>query len=547
MFEKQQRKIKRSAKLISVLSKYGFHDVLSRMNGGKQTEIPASQESLSSGTIYERIRMAIEEMGPTFVKLGQSFSNREDIIPTELALELQKLQDRVEVIEMDVPNILESELGIIVDEHFREIITQPIASASIAQVYKAFLKEGTPVILKVKKPNVQKMIEDDLMLVKDLVFLINNYFEIAKQLNLKNAVATFEKSLLEEVSLINEKNNILQFAFNYKNNSETYVPKVYDEYCNNNILCMEFVEGVKVTSKEELIKNNIDPVKVSETGLRLFISQILDYGFFHADPHAGNILVLKDGRIVFIDFGAVGQIQPNDKEILENLILSFVSKNTYKIIRGLKKMAVSYDIPDDRKFEAEVQGILNYVHGTSIKNIDAQEIINRMRNILKDNRLFMPDYFYLLFKGISLIEGVGRSINPELDVVKSLSPYSRKIMSRKLNPANLMNKGFNKVIDFANNVDEIPTELRSILQKLDDNKFTITSEIKNIESTNHLIKSSIINLILAMVLCANIISTALLWIGKVGPQISDIFIFPIFGVVISAILIGILTLRLLRI
>lgn len=547
MFEKQQRKIKRSAKLISVLSKYGFHDVLSRMNGGKQTEIPASQESLSSGTIYERIRMAIEEMGPTFVKLGQSFSNREDIIPAELALELQKLQDRVEVIEMDVPNILESELGIIVDEHFREIITQPIASASIAQVYKAFLKDGTPVILKVKKPNVQKMIEDDLMLVKDLVFLINNYFEIAKQLNLKNAVATFEKSLLEEVSLINEKNNILQFAFNYKNNSETYVPKVYDEYCNNNILCMEFVEGVKVTSKEELINNNIDPVKVSETGLRLFISQILDYGFFHADPHAGNILVLKDGRIVFIDFGAVGQIQPNDKEILENLILSFVSKNTYKIIRGLKKMAVSYDIPDDRKFESEVQGILDYVHGTSIKNIDAQEIINRMRNILKDNRLFMPDYFYLLFKGISLIEGVGRSINPELDVVKSLSPYSRKIMSRKLNPANLMNKGFNKVIDFANNVDEIPTELRSILQKLDDNKFTVTSEIKNIESTNHLIKSSIINLILAMVLCANIISTALLWIGKVGPQISDIFIFPIFGVVISAILIGILTLRLLRI
>ncbi|MCT2408881.1 AarF/UbiB family protein [Chryseobacterium antibioticum] len=548
MFDKQQRKLKRSARLISVLSKYGFKDMLARMNTGNKQE-PVSDdpdEVISKGTVYERIRLVLEELGPTFVKLGQTFSNREDLLPPELIQELQKLQDKVDMVDMDVEEILENEFNISVKDHFLEIQKEPLATASIAQVYKAVLLDGSPVILKLKKADVQTLIEDDLLLIKDLEKLVSAYSEIGEKLNLKQAISTFEKSLLEEVSLINEKENILHFARNFKNNKETYVPKIYEEFSNNNILCMEFIDGIKVTDKAALLAHDIDPVKVSEVGLRLFVSQILDYGFFHADPHAGNILVKKNGKIVFIDFGAVGKIQPNDKEILENLIVSFVAKNPHKIVRYLKKMAVSYEIPDERRFENDVEDILNFVHSSSLQDINVQVIINKMKDILKDNRLYMPDYFYLLFKGISLIEGVGRTINPDLDIVKSLHPYTRKILTKKISPKNLLKTGMDRMLNFTDNVDEIPKELRSVLQKLDDNKFTVSSEIKNIEKTNQLIKSSIINLILAMILGANIIATAIVFTSESGPKIGEMSLVAVLGFVFSVILVLVLLLRVTR-
>ncbi|PTT76742.1 ABC1 kinase family protein [Chryseobacterium sp. HMWF001] len=547
MFDKQQRKLKRSARLISVLSKYGFKDMLARMNGGTKDEIPSnSDEVVSKGTVYERIRLVLEELGPTFVKLGQSFSNREDLLPPELLQELQKLQDKVETVEMNVEEILENEFSISVKDHFAQVQKLPLATASIAQVYRATLIDGTEVILKIKKADVQSVIEDDLLLIKDLEKLVSSYSEIGEKLNLKQAISTFEKSLLEEVSLINEKENILQFRRNFKNSKETYVPKVYEEFSNNNVLCMEFIDGIKVTDTATLLQYNIDPVNISETGLRLFVSQILDYGFFHADPHAGNILLKKDGKVVFIDFGAVGKIPPNDKEVLENLIVSFVAKNPHKIVRFLKKMAISYEIPDERRFENDVEDILNFVHSTSLKEINAQVIINKMKDVLKDNRLQMPDYFYLLFKGISLIEGVGRTINPDLDVVKSLHPYTKKIFTKKISPKNIVKTGMDRMLMFTDNVDEIPKELRSVLQKLDENKFTVSSEIKNIEKTNQLIKSSIINLILAMVLGANIIATAIVFSSESGPRIGELFLVAVLGFIFSIFLVIVILLRVTR-
>ena len=438
MFDKQQRKLKRSGKMISVLSKYGFKDLISRMKDGGRNSEKLPDDVSAKENVYERIRLVLEELGPTFVKMGQAFSNREDLMPPEMIIELQKLQDRVEEIEMDVEQILENEFNISAKDHFLSIDKKPLAAASIAQVYRATLTDGTDVILKIKKPSVQSLIEDDLLLIKDLIKLVSTYSEMGSKLNLKQAIATFEKSLLEEISFINEKNNILQFERNFKGYKETYIPKVFDEFSNNNVLCMEFIDGIKVTDVEELRRHDIDPVKISELGLKLFVSQILDFGFFHADPHAGNMMVTRDGKMVFIDFGAVGKIQPNDKEILENMIVAFVAKNPQKIVKYLKKMAVSYEIPDEKRFENDVDEVLNFVHSSSLKDIDPQVIMNKMKDVVKDNRLYMPDYFYLLFKGIGLIEGVGRTINPDLDVVKSLYPYSKKMFRKKMNPKKML-------------------------------------------------------------------------------------------------------------
>ncbi|MDQ0477197.1 AarF/UbiB family protein [Chryseobacterium sp. MDT2-18] len=547
MFDKQQRKLRRSAKLISIFSKYGFKDILARMNLVKNNEPSVDEnEIVLTNSVYERIRMALEELGPTFVKLGQTFSSREDLLPPELIVELQKLQDKVEEVDLNLEEILELEFNISPDEYFRKIQKKPMATASIAQVYKAVLNDGSEVILKVKKPNVQENIQDDLLLIYDLIKVITTYSDIGARLNLKSAVSTFEKSLLEEISLTNEKNNIQQFALNFKNNKETYVPKIYEEFCSNNILCMEFIDGIKITNKQELLENGIDPVKISEVGLRVFVSQILDYGFFHADPHAGNVLVKKDGKIVFIDFGAVGKIQPNDKEILEQLIVAFVSKNAAKIVKYLKKMAVSYEIPDDKAFQNDVEEVLNFVHSGSLKNIDVPKLVGKMIHTLKNNRINMPDYLYLLLKGISLIEGVGRSINPDLDIVKSLKPFTKKIIFNKISPKKLVKSGSEKLLELSENLEEIPKELRSLLQKLDENKFTITSEIKNIDKTHQLIKSSIVNLILAMILCANIIAAAILWNSASAYNVGDIPLLIVLNSILSIVLMIVIFLRVLK-
>lgn len=547
MFDKQQRKLKRSAKLISIFSKYGFKDILARMNLAKNNEPSIDEnEGVLTNSVYERIRMALEELGPTFVKLGQTFSSREDLLPPELIIELQKLQDKVEEVDLNIEEILEQEFNISAKDYFQEIQQRPIATASIAQVYKAVLKEGSEVILKVKKPNVQDNIQDDLLLIHDIVKVITNYSEIASKLDLKQVISTFEKSLLEEISLINEKNNIQQFALNFKNNRETYIPKIYEEFCSNIILCMEFIDGIKITNKEALLANGIDPVKISEAGLRLFVSQILDYGFFHADPHAGNILVKKDGKVVFIDFGAVGKIQPNDKEILEQLIIAFVSKNATKIVKNLKKMAVIYEIPDDKAFQNDVEEVLDFVHSSSLQNIDVPKLVAKMAHTLKNNRINMPDYLYLLLKGISLIEGVGRTINPDLDIVKSLQPFTQKIIFSKISPKKLIKSGSKKLLELSDNMEEIPKELRSLLQKLEENKFTVTSEIKNIDKTHQLIKSSIVNLILAMVLGANIIASAILWNSESADHISGISVVMILCFLWSMVLMIVLCLRLLK-
>lgn len=545
MFVKHQRKFKRTAKLISVLSKYGFQDLLIRMNlkSEKQSINPETNQQL---TLFERIRFALEELGPTFVKLGQAFSNREDILPMDLIVQLQRLQDNVVAMDLDIRQILEDELGVNPDEHFQEIQTEPLAAASIAQVYKAKLINGEDVILKVKRPGIQAMIEDDLLILKDLVRIIDTYSEIGDQMNLKHALVAFEKSILLELSLSNERNNIQQFANNFKDHPETYVPKVYEEYSSNRILTMEFIQGIKITDKESLNAKGFDAVVISELGLKLFVTQILEFGFFHADPHAGNILVNEKGQIVFIDFGAVGIVQPNDISKMENLIMAFMNKKSDKIVRNLKRLAVFYNIPDERKFESDVYMILNQVHSTALRDINIPEMLESMRSVLAENRLVMPEYFYLLFKGFTLMDGVGRALNPDLDVVEALKPYTKKILLKKFNPETLAKKSWDKATDFVDQVEEIPNELRSILNKLDDNKFSVTTDSKNMNQINYLVKSSVLNLILGIVLAANMISTAILWGMEVGPIWGEFHLIPFLGILLSVSLILILFLRILR-
>lgn len=544
MFQKQQLKFKRMGTLVSVLSKYGFKDILARMNVKNKEQIVP--EEIFNKSVYVRIRMALEEMGPTFVKFGQAFSQREDLLPKELTIELQKLQDNVLLENFDLEWVLSENLGENYKDYFSEISLEPLASASIAQVYRAQLISGENVVLKVKRPKIENIIKGDLLLMKDLVNVLNNYFEFAENLNLEQGINAFEKSLLAELSFVNERENIERFAKNFTNDDRTYIPKVYSNISNNDVLCLEYIDGFKITDFASLEKNNLVASTIADECLQLFLAQIIEHGFFHADPHAGNILVKPDGKIVFIDFGAVGTIFPSDRAFLEDLIINLILKNIDQLVINLKKVAIKFEIKDEQKLKQDIQNILDMVDSNSLKDINLEKIIENFQSILFENKIIMPDYFILLFKGVSLIEGVGRQLNPEMDVMKSAKPYINKIMMQRLNPNYILEKAFHKLTEFQNNLQNVPAEFRAVLSDLNDGNLTFKTKSEELKNTNLIIKQSIISLILAFILGANIIATALLINSKMEPYILGLPLFAFLGFTFSTIIGVILILRLLK-
>lgn len=511
MFQKQQRKLKRMATFATILSKHGFQDTLMRIGLG---EIPntISAENISTenhNSIYTRLRMALEDLGPTFVKFGQALSNREDILPAALVAELQHLQDNVQLSDIDLEHILEDNFGTNFRDYFQSIDNKAIASASIAQVYRATLSDGAEVVLKIKRPNIDEVIECDLLLMKDVARLLTKYFEFAKDINLIQTVNAFERALMLELSLVAERENIERFATLFKHNPSIYVTKTYPHLCNNDILCIEFIQGAKITDFAFLEKHQLNPKQLANRGLELYLAQILEHGFFHADPHAGNIMVSSTGIISFIDMGSMGTILPSDQELLEDIIIYSLSKNVNQLIEVLKKMAVHIDIKDEKKLHGDLTAILTAVNNNNLKELNISFIIEKFKDILFENKVVMPDYFLLLAKGIVLIESVGRTLNPNLNVIESIEPYVKKIIIRRLRPQYLLQKGLEKWTYFSKELEDIPIEMRRVLHQLHEGTLTVQSHNKQLETTNNLLKRGFVAIAIAILLGAMMIAWAI--------------------------------------
>src|SRR5690606_38231510 len=262
-----------------------------------------------------RVRAEIEELGPTFIKLGQLLSNRADIVPRDLRQELVRLQDDVPTDAIDIRAKLRTAFDIDVDAHFSHIDEEPLAAASIAQVYRAILKDGTVVVLKVKREGINDIVHADLDFIRDLVKLLRDKYEVIQKIDLSEIVQSFANSLLNELSFTNELNNMERFRRNFRGDTNISVPQTYRAYSNDEILCMQYVEGVKINDIDGLYLLGIAPKTILQNCLDLYLEQILQHGFFHADPHPGNVFVNEQGQVAFIDFGSMGFMIPRDRDI----------------------------------------------------------------------------------------------------------------------------------------------------------------------------------------------------------------------------------------
>jgi len=532
------KKIKRFSKIVSVLTKYGFEEIISRSNFEALTP-----EFLNNGHTNEifnqnfnqRFRLALEELGPTYIKFGQLLSNRKDLVPEDLILELKKLQDNVPPEPIDIHQRLATEFGIVVKDHFLEIETVPFAAASISQVYRATLITGEDVILKVKRSNIQQIIESDLALIRDLIFFLERKYDRLKKLFISEIEKSFENSILKELSLLNEYQNIERFRRNFEKSKDVYVPKTYADYCNNNILCMEFIEGYKITDVEQLRRNKIEPKKIVEKGFDIYLKQLLEDGFFHADPHPGNIFIQNDGQIVFIDFGSMGVLTIPEREILEEVVINFGLKNTKKIVRSLKRMALKHYIEDEKQLEREISDIFDYLEYNTVDTIEVQVIIKKFNTILNQNHILLPEYVYILLRGIALIEGIGQQLDADLNVQKSMRPYAIKLAKEKLYPQNIAKKTFKNLNDLKDLFDDIPEDTLKLIEKINNDQLALNFKIAEIKLILSILKSSINKLVLAILTLTFGIGASMLANTKVRPLILDMPLLAWLGYAMSVV------------
>jgi len=535
---KELEKIKRIKKLADVLMKYGFEEILSRSELEKR--LPkrivgrnrGKIKDIKSRTIYERVRMALEEMGPAYVKFGQMLSNRNDILPEEMISELQKLQDKVEIQEVDIRKKLAEELNIIPEEHFQSIDEEPMASASIGQVFRAVLKNGEKVVLKIRRDNIDNVVETDLIIMKDMAKFLEKYDVNAKNINLLYIVETFENMLKKELSLTNERKNMERFENNFKGNEHLHVPVVYKELSNNRILCMEFIEGIKITDKEKIKKTGFNPKEIASLGLELYIKQVMKYGFFHADPHPGNIFLGKDGKLIFIDFGAMGTLYPYEIELLEELTLNFLQKDVKKMIATIKELALDYNISDEKRLERGFYDILSMVDGTSLEEINLVEIMDRVKTLLSQNQVLLSEDVYLLVKGIGQIEGIGRHLNPQLNIMQEIGKNAQEIMVKRMSPKYILEKGMGKVGEFSENWLTLPSDLKRLLEKIQNNELKHRHELVGFENFQKITE----RLVMGLVVSSLIIGSSILVLANMPPHINGISVLGILGFIISGIL-----------
>ena len=532
------QKTKRVMKLSGVIAKYGFDELFKR--GELEKYIPKNVkrkysdkiEEINSYTFYERIRMAIEEMGPVHIKFGQMLSNRKDILPEEFIIELQKLQDNVEVEKIDVRKKLDLELGIDVNDYFSEIEENPMASASIGQVFRAKLKTGEKVVIKIQRENIRPVVETDLGIMKNLAKTLEKYYDVLKRMSISEIVESFEKMLNEELSLNNELNNMLRFTNNFKNDSRIHVPVVYKTLSNDRILTMEMIEGFKITDAENIIKIGIETKKVARTGLDLYLTQFLKHGFFHADPHPGNIFIKENGQIVFIDFGAMGRLYPNEQELLINLIIYSLKKDVKKMIETIRELAVKFEVADERKFERELYGLIELVDENSLENIDVVTIFEKARKIFSNNQILLSEDIYLLVKGIGQIEGIGRHLDPTLNITKVMRPYMNKITKERMNPINIFKKGISKIETFSDNWLTLPTDMKILLEKIQNNELKHKHEIIGFDK----FQKAFERLILAIIISSLFVGSSILALANIPPKIFGISGLGLLGFFISGIM-----------
>jgi ubiquinone biosynthesis protein len=533
--------LRRYHEIVAILWKYGFADVLrlvalQRFLGIEDATITLHEEGLLSKPLPERVRLALEELGPTFVKFGQIVSSRRDLVTDEYYVELCKLQTEVSPFpSKEVRSIIADELGKPVSKLFKKFDDKPVGSASIAQVHAAQLPDGTRVAVKVQRPDIQEVIELDLAVLLDLARFVDRHVPEISAVNPVGVVLEFSSTLRKELDFNNEASNIERFGAQFANNRWIKVPRVFRELATSQVLTMEFISGYNIMDTPALERAGIRPAELSEHITELIYQQIFDHGFFHGDPHPGNLLVLPGGVTGLLDYGMMGSFSPPFRSSVAYLIAGLAEKNHQEVMDSILEMSEEGFAPNPGKMLSDVEAFSEQHLNQPLRDIKLGEVLNKLLEMLRNNHLRMKGSFYLGAKALTQVEAIGRALNPDLNFIKIGEPYAMRQIEGKYHPSRILalaRKLFGESLDF---LEDFPHDFRQLYQRIKHGKINIPLQHKiDPEGFEPLRKTldSIANRLTNAILTASVlICSSILVLSGLPPKLGGVSIVGLAGLI----------------
>jgi len=474
----------------------------------------------------QRIRRVLEDLGPTFIKLGQILATRVDLFPPQYIAEFEKLQDQAPPVPFEelLPH-LEEDLGGSIDEFFSDVEREPLAAASIAQVHKAVLKDGTPVILKIRRPGLRKIIEADLRLLQRIVDIAEAESHDIRRFHPKEVLRQFNQSLRRELDLAGECRNAERVAANLADDPNIKIPDVYWQWTGERLNVQEYIQGIQGRDLEAVEKAGLDRKLLADRGTRAVIKMIMEDGFFHADPHAGNVFYLEDNKLAFIDFGMVGRLTEERRDQVVSLLYGMINHLPTKVAEILEDWSDNI-YTDEQVLTIEIEAFVDQYSSLALKDLSLTAMMSDLMALLRDHNLILPADLALLIKAYITLDGLGRQLDPDFNTLVFAAPYIQKIMMERYKPEAIAQRGWRNLISVADLFSSLPKDLRKLLRASRKGAIQVDITVRRLDHYVNSIDKAISRLTMGIVTAALIIGSSIIMTVTGGPEL---FGLPAFG------------------
>jgi ubiquinone biosynthesis protein len=508
--------LRRYRHIVGVLIKYGFDEVVQvlrlRVRLKLGLRLPARPQPAPPGrTRPQALRMALEELGPTFIKLGQLLSTRPDVLPADYIRQLEQLQDQVAPVEFEkVRQDLQKRLGAGLEEFFSRFDPVPLAAGSIAIVYRARTREGDEVAVKVLRPGVEGVLRTECEILQDLAGLIKSGLARDQTIDPVQMAREFTAAVTKEVDLANELRNLQRFGRNFADDPTVHVAKAYPPYCRPGVLTMELIQGVKPTDRGAVAAAGLDPKVIARNGANFVLRQIFEFGLFHTDPHPGNLLVLPGNVLAPLDFGQIAHLGSADRALLGELVLAVVEGDADRLLRVFARSGMLSEGTRTRDLARDLEEALDVYHSLPLGEIPFGQMLSGTFDIIRRHRVRPPAEFVMMLKSMMTIESLGTALDADFRLIKHLRPYARRLTLRQYSPLRLWRRTRLALDDAAALADRLPEDLSAILGKFKRGQFQLHLHHEHLESLIHILDRTSNRVSFALIIAGLVVGSSLL-------------------------------------
>lgn len=551
-WNKRYRHFHRYRQIGEILLRHGFGYLLQQtglvytLSFPKRLRASKKQKPIDQHlSLGARIRIVIEELGPTFIKFGQLLSTRPDVVPQDIIEELERLQDKITPVSYSViEQQVATELGKPIAELYLEFDPEPIAAASIGQVHYARLLDGTEVVVKVKRPNLDKLIATDL----EILYSLAQAFQDRMGTGLVNSlelVDQFARTIRKELDYSQEGRNIERFRKNFSADPNVVIPIVYWSRCTSAVLTMEYIRGIKVSDHAALLGQGVDLRNLADIIVNSFVRQVFTFGFYHGDPHPGNLLVTKAGKLALIDFGLVGRINERTKHSLARLTVAVTKRDIDTLVKTFKELDAFTGKPS-REMELDIGDLLDSHLDKTLAELDFSTIVGELLELVRRYPIELPADLTLLVKALVTIEGVGTRLVPDYNVMQVIEPFAKEWVKKSYSFSYLSKKGFDQVYDWTRMLTNLPGHLDQTLETVSSGELEINFIHRGLEQLINRLDIVSNRLTVGVIIGALLVGSSLVLVIDRGPQLLSLSVFGLFGYVLAAILGFMLVISILR-